>query len=350
VRNGLRVVISGGAGFLGSHLATRLLDDGHEVVCLDNFSTGRPQNVAHLAGRDGFRVVNVDVTGDWRVDGEVDAVLHFASPASPPDYLSRPIETLSVGSVGTMRMLDLAREKDARMMLASTSEVYGDPEVHPQPETYWGNVNPIGPRSVYDEGKRFGEAVTTAYRVTHDVNTTIVRLFNCYGPRMRDDDGRVVPTFIKQALLRQPLTVAGDGTQTRSLCYVEDTVEGVIRLLRSEHSGPVNIGSEHELTVLEIAERICRLVGSDLQVRHVPLPQNDPRVRRPDLTLARKELGWQPEIPVEEGLRRTIAWFRTRLERSGDVGGVGGAVVFRPAEAVPGQPGQREAGRVVDHR
>ncbi|GAA2965692.1 UDP-glucuronic acid decarboxylase family protein [Actinokineospora diospyrosa] len=317
MRNGLRVVISGGAGFLGSHLATRLLDDGHDVVCLDNFSTGRPENVAHLMGRTGFRLVDVDVTNAWRVDGAVDAVLHFASPASPPDYLSRPIETLLVSSVGTMHMLDLARAKDARMMLASTSEVYGDPEVHPQPEQYWGNVNPIGPRSVYDEGKRFGEAVTTAYRVTHDLNTTIVRLFNSYGPRMRVDDGRMVPTFIKQALLRQPLTVAGGGTQTRSLCYVEDTVEGIVRLLHSGHSGPVNIGSEYELSVLEIAYRICRLAGSDSPVRHVPLPQNDPRLRRPDITLAKNLLDWQPEISIQEGLRRTIAWFRNRLKQTG---------------------------------
>ena len=318
VRNGLRVVISGGAGFLGSHLATRLLDDGHHVVCLDNFSTGRPHNIAHLLGRSGFRAVDIDVTsGGRQPDGAVDAVLHFASPASPPDYLSRPIETLSVGSVGTMRMLDLAVAKDARVMLASTSEVYGDPEVHPQPECYWGNVNPVGPRSVYDEAKRFAEAVTTAYRSAHGLNTTIVRLFNSYGPRMRDDDGRMVPTFIKQALLREPLTVAGDGTQTRSLCYVDDTVEGIVRLLHSGHSGPINIGSEHELSVMEVAERIRRLVGSDSPVRHVQLPQNDPRLRRPDITLARNELGWQPEIPVDEGLRRTIAWFRARVERTG---------------------------------
>ncbi len=305
-------MVTGGAGFLGSHLCERLLADGYEVLALDNFLTGRPTNVEHLLERDGFRLVRCDVTEYVHVPGRVDDVLHFASPASPIDYLQLPIETLKVGSIGTLHALGLAKEKGARFLLASTSEAYGDPQVHPQPETYWGHVNPIGPRGVYDEAKRYAEALTMAYRRTHGVDTSIVRIFNTHGPRMRPDDGRAVPTFVGQALTGQPMTVAGDGSQTRSIIYVDDLVEGVVRLLRSGLPGPVNIGNPHEASVLQIAQTVRRLVGSDSEIVFVPRPADDPTVRQPDIALARRELGWQPRVGFEEGLSRTISWFATQ--------------------------------------
>jgi len=310
-------VVTGGAGFLGSHLCERLLGEGYRVLCLDDFSTGSPANVAHLADLGPFELVPADVTGPVRVSGEVDAVLHFASPASPVDYLRMPIETLKVGSIGTLHTLDLAREKQARYLLASTSEAYGDPQVHPQPESYWGHVNPVGPRGVYDEAKRFAEALTMAYRRAQGVDTAIVRIFNTHGPRMRPDDGRAVPTFVRQALAGKPLTVAGDGRQTRSIQYVDDLVEGCLRLLRSDLPGPVNIGNPHEVSVEHLALTIRDLVGSPSPVTYVPRPEDDPTVRRPDIALARRELGWEPVVDLVEGLRRTIAWFRGAAEAAG---------------------------------
>jgi dTDP-glucose 4,6-dehydratase len=306
------IVITGGAGFLGSHLCERLLADGCSVICLDNFCTGAAGNVAHLLENPRFRLVRYDVTEYVYVGGPVDAVLHFASPASPVDYLELPIQTLKVGSIGTIHALGLAREKGARFVLASTSEVYGDPLVHPQGEDYWGNVNPVGPRGVYDEAKRFSEALTVAYRNTHGVDTKIVRIFNTYGPRMRPADGRAIPTFISQALAGEPITVSGDGSQTRSVCYVSDLVEGIVRLLRSAHPGPVNIGNPAELSVLELAQMIRRLAGSASPITFIPRPQDDPRVRQPRIDLARDVLDWKPQVGVEEGLGRTIAWFRER--------------------------------------
>jgi dTDP-glucose 4,6-dehydratase len=316
-------VVTGGAGFLGSHLCERLLSDGYEVLCLDNFVTGTPANVAHLAETGPFRLVRSDVTEHVYVAGDIDLVLHFASPASPVDYLRLPIHTLKVGAIGTLHTLGLAREKGARFVLASTSEAYGDPQVHPQPETYWGHVNPVGPRGVYDEAKRFAEALTMAYRRTHGVDTGIVRIFNTYGPRMRPDDGRAIPTFIRQALRGEPLTVAGDGLQTRSVCYVDDLVDGIVRLARSPLAGPVNIGNPQELTVLALAERIRDLVGAASPVRFVPRPQDDPTVRQPDITLAREQLGWEPRVPLDEGLKTTISWIRDA---------VGGGPDSRPRE------------------
>ncbi len=310
-------MITGGAGFLGSHLCERLLRDGYEVLCLDNFLTGTPNNVEHLLGNDRFRLLKVDVT-DWiHISGPVDAVLHFASPASPADYLQLPIQTLKVGSVGTFHAVGLAQEKGARFLLASTSEVYGDPQVHPQPETYWGHVNPVGPRGVYDEAKRFAEAMTVAYRDHRDVDAAIVRIFNTFGPRMRPDDGRAIPTFISQALRGEPLTVAGDGSQTRSVCYVDDLVDGIVALLRSALPGPVNIGNPHEFSVLELAELIRHLAGSSSSIEFVALPQDDPLVRRPDITVATRDLGWTPKVDVADGLRRTIDWFRTHPDLVG---------------------------------
>lgn len=309
-----RVVVTGGAGFLGSHLCEAHLARGDEVVCLDNFVTGTPENVAHLTPDPRFRLVRSDVTDFVHVGGPVDVVLHFASPASPIDYLNLPIETLKVGSIGTLHALGLAREKGARFVLASTSEVYGDPQVHPQPESYWGHVNPVGPRGVYDEAKRFGEAITLAYRQTHGVDTGIARIFNTFGPRMRPDDGRAIPTFIRQALRGDPLTVAGDGTQTRSVCFVDDLVVGVLALADSPEAGPVNLGNPHELAVVDLARWIIDLCGSRSDVVHVARPVDDPSVRRPDTTLARERLGWEPVVTVEEGLRRTIEWFRRHPE------------------------------------
>ena len=305
-----RAVITGGAGFLGSHLAERLLTDGYEVMCLDNFLTSTPANLAHLLESDRLRLIRADVSDYIHVPGPVDAVLHFASPASPVDYLKFPIDTLKVGSIGTLHALGLAQEKQARFLIASTSEVYGDPQVHPQPEDYWGHVNPIGPRGVYDEANRFSEALTVAYRNRYGVNTAIVRIFNTFGPRMRPDDGRAIPTFITQAIRGEPLTVTGDGSQTRSVCYVDDLVDGIVRLLHSDHPGPMNIGNPHELTVLALADLIRGLTGSSSAIEFVPRPLDDPCVRRPDISLARAQLGWQPEIGIDEGLMRTIAWFR----------------------------------------
>ena len=290
-----------------------------EVLCLDNFLTGRPHNVAHLVEAGPFRLIRCDVTDFVHVPGEVDYVLHFASPASPIDYLELPIETLKVGSIGTMHGLGLAKEKKARFLLASTSEVYGDPQVHPQPESYWGHVNPVGPRGVYDEAKRFGEAMTMAYRSWHKVDTAIVRIFNTFGPRMRADDGRAIPTFIVEALAGAPLTVAGDGSQTRSICYVDDLVDGIVRLLLSDHPGPMNIGNPVELSVRGIAELIRDLVGSSSELEFIPRPVDDPTVRQPDITLARSVLGWEPQVSMEEGLKRTISWFRETLEDPADV-------------------------------
>jgi dTDP-glucose 4,6-dehydratase len=312
-----RAVITGGAGFLGSHLCERFLAEGYEVLCLDNFLTGAPTNVQHLLGRDGFRLIRADVTDYVHVVGPVDVVLHFASPASPIDYLQLPIETLKVGSIGTMHTLGLAKEKNARYILASTSESYGDPEVHPQPETYWGNVNPVGPRGVYDEAKRFGEAMTMAYRRYHNVNTGIVRIFNTHGEFIRPNDGRAVPTFIRQALKNEPITVAGDGKQTRSIQYVEDLVEGVWRFSQTEHAGPVNIGNPHEVSMLELAEVVKQLTGSDSEIVFIERPEDDPTVRQPDITLARELLGWEPKVALEDGLQRTIEWFRNHPELLG---------------------------------
>jgi dTDP-glucose 4,6-dehydratase len=304
-----RAVVTGGAGFLGSHLCSRLVEEDVEVVCLDNLSTGDPANLAHLQGDDRFRFVRCDVTDFVHVPGQVDLVLHFASPASPVDYLKLPIETLKVGSLGTLHALGLALEKEARFVLASTSEVYGDPQVHPQPESYWGHVNPVGPRGVYDEAKRFAEAMVTAYRTSRGVDTGIIRIFNTYGPRMRPDDGRAIPAFLCQALTGQPLTVAGDGSQTRSICYVDDLVTGIIALARSELSGPVNIGNPDEMSVLELARRIIEITDSSSDIVFVVRPVDDPGVRRPDTTLARERLGWEPTVPWQEGLRHTAEWF-----------------------------------------
>ncbi|WP_424528316.1 UDP-glucuronic acid decarboxylase family protein [Sphaerisporangium viridialbum] len=308
-----RVVVTGGAGFLGSHLCERLLAEGASVICMDNFLTGSPANVEHLMGRPRFRIVECDLTGFVHVPGEVDLVLHFASAASPTDYLRHPIATLKVGSLGTLHALGLAREKDARFVLASTSEVYGDPLEHPQRETYWGNVNPVGPRSVYDEAKRFAESLTTAYRNSHDVDTAIVRIFNTYGPRMRPHDGRAIPTFVRQALGGEPITVTGDGSQTRSICYVDDTVQGVLTLADSGFEGPVNIGNPSELSMLELATMVRDLTGSSSRIMFVDRPVDDPGVRRPDTSLAARRLGWRPEIDVTTGLLRTISWFEREL-------------------------------------
>jgi dTDP-glucose 4,6-dehydratase len=291
-------------------MCERLLADGHRVVALDNFLTGNRRNLAHLEGEPRFRFFERDITQPFSIEGPVDAVLHMASPASPKDYLEHPIETLDVGSIGTRRMLELAREKRARYLLTSTSECYGDPLVHPQLETYWGNVNPVGPRSCYDESKRFAEAITMAYHRKHGVRTNIARIFNTYGPRMKLDDGRVVPAFLDQALRGQPLTVFGDGSQTRSFCYVSDMVEGLRRLMLSEERYPVNLGNPNEMTILEFAQRIRRMTGSQSEIVFQPLPEDDPKQRRPDIGKARALLGWEPRVPLEEGLRLTVEYFR----------------------------------------
>jgi dTDP-glucose 4,6-dehydratase len=309
-----RVLITGGAGFIGSHLCERFLAEGDEVICMDNFITGSPDNIAHLFTDKRFSFIPQDVTNYIYVKGPVDAILHFASPASPIDYLELPIQTLKVGSLGTHKALGLAKEKGARLLLASTSEVYGDPLVHPQKEDYWGNVNPIGPRGVYDEAKRFAEAMTMAYQRAHKVETRIVRIFNTYGPRMRLRDGRVVPNFIAQALRGEDLTVYGDGSQTRSFCFVSDLVEGIVRLLRSDYTGPVNIGNPRELTVLEFARVIIQLTGSKSRITFKPLPVDDPKQRQPDITLARRVLNnWEPRVSLEDGLRETIAYFQDKV-------------------------------------
>ncbi len=311
----MRIVVTGAAGFLGSHLTDRLVAEGHSVVGLDNLITGDVRNLAHLAGHERFRFVKHDVTEYIYLDGPVDAILHFASPASPIDYLQIPIQTLKVGALGTHKALGLARAKKARFLLASTSEVYGDPLVHPQPESYWGNVNPVGPRGCYDEAKRFGEAMTVAYRNFHAVDTRIVRIFNTYGPRMRANDGRIVPSLIGQALKGEPLTVFGDGSQTRSFCFVSDLIEGIYRLLLSDQVDPVNIGNPAEMTVMQFAETIKELTGTTSTIVHKPLPTDDPKQRRPDITLARGKLGWEPKVELREGLAKTIAWFRERTGR-----------------------------------
>ncbi|RFU38575.1 NAD-dependent epimerase/dehydratase family protein [Actinomadura logoneensis] len=308
-----RAVVTGGAGFLGSHLCEALLDRGSAVVCVDNLLTGTHENVARLAGRPGFRFLHRDVTRPLDVPGPVSHVLHFASAASPADYLRLPIQTLDVGSQGTRNALELAERKGARFVLASTSEVYGDPLVHPQPEGYWGNVNPVGPRSVYDEAKRFGEALTAAFRQARGLDTAIVRIFNTYGPRMRPDDGRAIPTFLRQALAGEPLTVTGDGTQTRSICHVSDTVRGIVLLAESGHPGPMNIGSPFEISMADLAAVVIELTGSRSTIRYVERPVDDPGVRRPDTSLARRALGWEPGVPVEKGLLDTLDWFRVEL-------------------------------------
>ncbi|HET9501810.1 MAG TPA: UDP-glucuronic acid decarboxylase family protein [Marmoricola sp.] len=310
----MRIVVTGGAGFLGSHLCTRIVEAGHEAVCVDNFLTGVPGNVAHLADNPAFTLVEHDVTEYLDIDGDVDMVLHFASPASPIDYLELPIETMKVGSVGTLNALGVAKDRGARFVLASTSETYGDPQVHPQTEDYWGHVNPVGPRGVYDEAKRFGEALTMAYRNHHGVNTGIVRIFNTFGPRMRPNDGRAIPTFIRQALEGKPITVAGDGSQTRSVCYVDDLIDGIWRFALTDHPGPMNIGNPSEISMLELAKWIGELAGSDSTITHIERPTDDPAVRRPDIALATRELGWEPVVAVEDGLRRTIEWFRSHPE------------------------------------
>lgn len=307
----MRIVISGAAGFIASHMSDRLLAESHTVIGFDNFLTGSVGNLAHLAGEPRFQFIEQDITQPVTVEGRVDCVLHMASAASPKDYLDHPIETLDVGSLGTRRMLDLARTKEARYLLTSTSECYGDPLVHPQVETYWGNVNPVGPRSCYDESKRFAEALTMAYHRTHGVRTTIARIFNTYGPRMKLDDGRVVPAFLDQALRGLPMTVFGNGSQTRSFCYVSDMVEGLYRLMLSDERYPVNLGNPREMTILEFAGEIRRLTGTASEMAFQPLPEDDPRQRRPDITKARTLLGWEPRVGLEEGLSETVKYFRS---------------------------------------
>jgi nucleoside-diphosphate-sugar epimerase len=310
----MRVVVTGGAGFLGSHLCDAIMARGDTAVCVDNLATGRPDNVAHLMGQPGFTFVEADVSSALDVPGPVDAVAHLASPASPPDYLRLPLETLAVGSHGTENALRLAHRHGARFVLASTSEIYGDPAVHPQTEDYWGNVNPVGPRSVYDEAKRFGEALTRAYRETHGVNAGIIRIFNTYGPRMSARDGRIVTNFITQALNGDPLTIYGDGSQTRSFCYVDDLIRGIMGMIDCAESGPVNLGNPEEFTVADFARLVLRVTGSDSPVEHLPLPVDDPARRCPAIARASQVLGWQPQIGVEDGVRRTVEWFRSRPE------------------------------------
>lgn len=306
-------VVTGAAGFLGSHLTDRLLAEGHTVIGLDNLLTGNVANIEHLAGNERFKFIKQDVTEYLYIPGQVDFVFHFASPASPIDYLELPIQTLKVGAMGTHKALGLAAAKKASFILASTSECYGDPLVHPQTEDYWGNVNPIGPRGVYDEAKRFAEAMTMAYHRFHKVNTHIVRIFNTYGPRMRLRDGRVVPAFVSQALRNESLTVFGDGSQTRSFCYVSDLIDGIYRLSQSDFHEPVNIGNPIELTVKEFAERIIQITGAKSQIIYKPLPVDDPKQRRPDISRAKKVLDWEPKVKLEEGLQKTIEWFKARL-------------------------------------
>jgi len=308
-----RVLITGGAGFLGSHLCDLFLERGHEVVCMDNFITGSPDNIAHLMGRKDFSFIEHDVTNFIYVAGPLDYVLHLASPASPIDYLEKPIQTLKVGSLGTHKTLGLAKAKGARYLIASTSEAYGDPLEHPQKETYWGNVNPVGPRGVYDEAKRFAEAMTMAYHRFHGLETRIVRIFNTYGERMRLRDGRVVPAFVSQALKGEPMTVFGDGKQTRSFCYVSDLIEGIYRLLMSDEVEPTNIGNPAEMTILEFAETIKRITGSSSEIVFKPLPIDDPKIRRPDITKAKAILDWEPKVKLDEGISRTIEYFRGRI-------------------------------------
>ena len=309
----MRTLVTGGAGFLGSHLCDRLIKEGHEVICMDNLSTGNIDNISHLIGNNQFRFIKHNVTEYIYLEGPLDNILHFASPASPIDYLEMPIQTLKVGSLGTHKALGLAKGKKARLLLASTSEVYGDPLVHPQPEDYYGNVSPIGPRGVYDEAKRFAEAITMAYHRYHDIDTRIARIFNTYGPRMRMRDGRVVPAFLCQALKGEALTVFGDGTQTRSFCYVSDLIEGIYQLLMSDEVDPVNIGNPAEMSVLEFAQEIIRIVGSTSKIILKPLPQDDPKVRQPDISKIKRVLGWTPTVSLQEGLNKTLAYFKEQL-------------------------------------
>ncbi len=309
----MRTVITGGAGFIGSHLCERFLAEGHEVICVDNYITGSPVNIEPLRANDRFTFIRHDISHPLEIDGPVDNILHFASPASPVDYLRHPIATLKVGSLGTHNTLGLAKVKGSSFLLASTSEVYGDPEQHPQREEYWGHVNPIGIRGVYDEAKRFAEAMTMAYYRTHGVNTHIIRIFNTYGPRMRLDDGRVLPNFMGQALRGEPLTVYGQGSQTRSFCFVDDLVEGIVRLLRTDFHEPVNLGNPNEVTILEFAQEILKLAQSKSQIVYKPLPEDDPKVRRPDISRARKLLGWEPKVDRHEGLQRTMKYFHEKI-------------------------------------
>jgi dTDP-glucose 4,6-dehydratase len=309
----MRTLITGGAGFLGSHLCDRFIKEGHEVICMDNLITGNMDNIAHLMGHERFRFIHHDVTEYIYVEGPLNYIMHFASPASPIDYLELPIQTLKVGALGTHKALGLAKNKGARLLLASTSEVYGDPLIHPQPESYYGNVSPIGPRGVYDEAKRFAEAITMAYQRYHGLETRIVRIFNTYGPRMRLNDGRVVPAFLGQALSGNPLSVFGDGSQTRSFCYVSDLVEGIYRLLLSAETEPVNIGNPREMTIMQFAEHVQKIAGTSLTIEQKPLPQDDPKVRQPDITKAREILGWEPQVPFEEGIVETMKFFKKKL-------------------------------------
>jgi dTDP-glucose 4,6-dehydratase len=311
-----RSLVTGGAGFLGSHVCDRLIREGHEVICVDNLITGDVSNVAHLFGHDAFRFIKYDVTEYLYVEGRLDYILHFASPASPVDYQRLPIQTLKVGSLGTHKALGLAKAKQARFLLASTSEVYGDPQVHPQPESYWGHVNPVGPRGVYDEAKRFAEAMTMAYHRYHGLQTRIARIFNTYGPRMRPNDGRVVSNFVIQGLAGQPLTVYGDGHQTRSFCFVSDLVEGLFRLLMSSEVEPVNLGNPTERSIRDLVSAVEAALGRRLEVTYHPLPRDDPRVRQPDIARARERLGWEPEVDLQAGLRETIGYFREKTGRS----------------------------------
>ncbi len=310
-----RILITGGAGFLGSHLCERFVNEDHYVICVDNLITGSPDNIAHLWGKPNFEFINYDVTNYVYVEGEVHYILHFASPASPIDYMQFPIQTLKVGSLGTHKALGLAKAKDARFLLASTSEVYGDPQIHPQPETYWGFVNPVGLRGVYDEAKRFAEAMTMAYHRCHGVNTRIARIFNTYGERMRINDGRAIPAFMSQALGNEPVTVFGDGSQTRSICYVNDLIEGIYRLLMSEEDEPVNIGNPDELSMLDLAKEIIEITGSSSEIVFKELPSDDPKVRKPDITKAKTLFDWEPKFPRKEGLKKTMEYFRRKLEK-----------------------------------
>jgi len=309
-----RTLITGGAGFLGSHLCDYLIEKGHEVICIDNLSTGNMENISHLLGHKRFSFIQYDVTNFLHVDGELHNILHFASPASPIDYLKMPIQTLKVGSLGTHKALGLALSKKARFLLASTSESYGDPLVHPQTEDYWGNVNPVGPRGVYDEAKRFAESMTMAYHRYHGVETRIVRIFNTYGPRMRLEDGRALPAFMGQSLRGEDLTVFGDGSQTRSFCYVDDLVEGIYRLLYSREAYPVNLGNPDEMTLLELAHRILQVTGSKSRIVYRDLPEDDPKVRQPDIGKARRLLGWEPKVSLDEGLHRVLPYFRSKVQ------------------------------------
>ena len=308
----MRILITGGAGFIGSHLCERFIAEGHRVLCVDNFITGHESNLRLLMGRPSFELIRHNISLPLEVAGPLDYVLHFASPASPPDYLRYPIPTMKVGSLGTLSALGIAKAKGAKFLLASTSEVYGDPQVHPQPESYWGHVNPVGPRGVYDEAKRFAEALTMAYHREHRINTRIVRIFNTYGPRMRKEDGRAIPNFITQALLGKPITVYGDGSQTRSFCYITDLVGGIRRLMDSPQHDPVNLGNPQEMTLLDLARTILRLTGSSSPIEHRPLPVDDPKVRCPDTRLASDKLSWRAQVPLEEGLVLTIDWFRSK--------------------------------------